>query len=185
MTKARIRQLDRRGSRSEKSPTPGMTRRTPGNVACHACGALFTRKTWRRDHTVPLGAYDRVIWRICPACRQYARGEAFGKVVLPAAWAAEHAEELQRRLDNVAARAGYTQPQRRIVGLERAGRSVNVLTTSQKLAHRVAREIEKLFGGRATYRWSSNDGSLTAIWSPTAPRQGAAARKRTKRTGRT
>ena len=47
MAKDRIRQLNRRGSRSEKSPTPGMTRKTPGNTACHGCGALFARKTWR------------------------------------------------------------------------------------------------------------------------------------------
>jgi hypothetical protein len=170
MTKSRIRQMNRRGTRSEKSPTQGLTRRTPGTTACHACGALFTRKTWRHDHAVKVGTYDRVVWRLCPACRQAARGEAFGKVVLPAAWAAKNETVLRRRLDNVAARAGYTQPQRRIVDIERNGRTVQVLTTSQKLAHRVAREIEKLFGGRARYRWSSNDGSLTAVWSPTAGR---------------
>lgn len=176
MTKARIRQMNRRGTRSEKSPEAGMTRRPPGNVACHACGALFVRKTWRHDHAVRVGTYDRVTWRLCPACRQYARGEAFGKVVLPATWASKNEEMLQKRLGNVAARAGHTQPERRIVGMERSGRSVHILTTSQKLAHRVAREIEKLFGGRATYRWSSNDGSLTAVWSPSAPRRGASAR---------
>lgn len=170
MTKARIRQTNRRGTRSEKSPTPGMTRRTPPTTACHACGALFARKTWRRDHPVKLGTYERVVWRLCPACRQYARGEAFGKVVLPAGFVAKNEDLLRRRLDNIGARAEHTHPQRRVVDIERNGRSVNVLTTSQKLAHRVAREIEKLFGGRATYRWASGDGSLTAIWSPTARR---------------
>ncbi len=174
MPKDRIRQLNRRGTRSEKSPTPGMTRRTPGTTACHACGALFTRKTWRHDHPVRLGTYDRVVWRLCPACRQLARGEAFGMVVLPAAFAAKNEALIERRVANVAARAGFTHPERRVVDIERTGRSLQILTTSQKLAHRVAREIEKLFGGRATYRWSDQDGSLRATWSPAASRRGAA-----------
>lgn len=37
--------------------------------------------------------------------------------------------------------------------------------TSQKLAHRLVREIEKAFGGRSSYRWSDTDGSLTATWA--------------------
>ena len=39
-----------------------------------------------------------------------------------------------------------------------------MLTTSQKLAHRIARELQKAFGGRARYSWSEQNGSLTAIW---------------------
>ena len=42
---------------------------------------------------------------------------------------------------------------------------LEVVTSSQKLAHRVAREIQKAFGGRATYDWDAADGSLSAVWS--------------------
>ena len=41
---------------------------------------------------------------------------------------------------------------------------MEVLTTSQKLAHRIARELEKAFGGKAAYSWSDDDGSLFATW---------------------
>jgi hypothetical protein len=37
-----------------------------------------------------------------------------------------------------------------------------VLTTSQKLAHRIVREVEKLFGGKPRFAWSDKDGSLFA-----------------------
>jgi len=37
------------------------------------------------------------------------------------------------------------------------------LTTSQKLAHRIVRELKKAFRGRASYDWS-DDGSLFAVW---------------------
>lgn len=163
MSKALIRSLSRRGTRSEKSPTAGLSRRTPRTTACHACGALFARKTWRHDHPVREGLYDHVIWRLCPACRQATRGEGYGKVVI-------HGEidedAIRRRIANVAARARLTQPQRRVVDIDWRGGALEVVTSSQKLAHRVARELHKAFGGRSTYAWDDRDGSLRAVWSP-------------------
>lgn len=124
-------------------------------------------KTWRRDHKVTEGLYDRVLWRICPACRQCARGDAQGKLVVQGAWAARNEDDIRRRIAKVAERAAYTQPERRVVGIDRHGSALEIMTTSQKLAHRMARELEKAFGGRATYRWS-DDGSLRAVWAPAA-----------------
>ena len=40
------------------------------------------------------------------------------------------------------------------------------MTTSQKLAHRVARELEEAYGGRAHYVWSDREGVLDARWDP-------------------
>jgi NMD protein affecting ribosome stability and mRNA decay len=169
MTKSLIRSQSRRGTRSEKSPPAGLPRRTPPTTACHGCGGLFTRKTWRHDHPVGERLYDRVVWRVCPACRQTARGEGYGKVVIVDARAAEDA--IRRRIANVAARARVTQPQRRLVDITtRRGGGLEVITSSQKLAHRVARELEKAFGGRATYDWDPGDGSLRAVWSAPVPR---------------
>lgn len=166
MAKSLIRSLNRRGSRSEKSPRAGVPRRTPPTTACHACGGLFARKTWRHDHPVTERTYDRVVWRLCPACRQTSRGEGYGKVVIRGARDAEDA--IRRRIANVASRARSTQPQRRLVDVTSGKSGLEVITSSQKLAHRVARELEKAFGGRATYAWDANDGSLLAVWSAAA-----------------
>ena len=38
--------------------------------------------------------------------------------------------------------------------MEWTGSALEVLTTSQKLAHRIATELRKAFGGRTTYAWS-------------------------------
>jgi hypothetical protein len=169
MTKARIRSLSRRGSRSEKSPSIARAvRRTPGPTVCVHCGAVFHRKTWRHDHKVSLAFLDRAVWRPCPACRQARAGEGLGKVVLRGAWGAPVEAAMRRRIENVAARAAHTQPQHRLVGIERGADGLEVLTTSQKLAHRIARELQKVFGGRASYAWSDRDGALSAVWQYTA-----------------
>jgi NMD protein affecting ribosome stability and mRNA decay len=175
--KGLIRSLNRQGTRSEKSPTPGITRRTPGPILCPHCAALFARKTWRHDHKVTFGLLDRASWRACPACRQTRGSEGFGKVVLRGDLVTSDEDAIRRRIQNVAARASYTQPERRLVTIERAGDELEVLTTSQKLAHRVARELKKAFGGRTTYAWSDVDGSLVATWEGRRTTQAARTRR--------
>ncbi|MBI1797478.1 MAG: hypothetical protein HYR74_10550 [Candidatus Eisenbacteria bacterium] len=55
---------------------------------------------------------------------------------------------------------------------EEGGR-LEILVTSQKLAHRIARELEKAFGGRAHYTWTDREGMLDATWTPPAPGRSA------------
>lgn len=176
MAKSLIRSLSRRGTRSEKSPRAGLPRRTPPTTACHGCGGVFARKTWRHDHPVRERTYERVVWRLCPACRLAERGDGYGKVVIRGGRDVE--DVIRRRIANVAARARVTQPQRRVVRIVREGSALEVVTSSQKLAHRVARELEKAFGGRATYRWDADDGSLRAVWSASAAAPRARAGRR-------
>ncbi|MDX2169944.1 MAG: NMD3-related protein [Deltaproteobacteria bacterium] len=132
-------------------------------VICDGCGSLYAGRVWRREHKPTAVLLERAAWRRCPACTQMRGGEYWGRVVLRGAFSAADATAVRRRIDNVAARAEYTQPQRRVLSVERDGAGLEVLTTSQKLAHRIARELRKAFGGRVAYKWS-DDGSLFAEW---------------------
>lgn len=164
-SRGRIRDVDKRATRDRKSPveTPHPhSYRDP--TICEGCGAVYTQKTWRARQIgrwIPIDAAD---WARCPACEQLKSGLAQGRVVLKGDAARIHEEELKRRIQNVERRARFTQPERRIVSMERRPDGFEVLTTSQKLAHRIAREVEKLYGGRVIYRWSSKDGELLATW---------------------
>jgi hypothetical protein len=80
------------------------------------------------------------------------KGSAFGKN-----------EAIEQRIHNVARLAATTQPQRRIVSIDNRDGSLEVLTTLQKLAHRLAHELKKAFGGRVASSWS-DDGTLVAEW---------------------
>ena len=125
---------------------------------------MFSRQTWRRDHPVTHALLGRANWTVCPACKQAAGGEYFGRVLIRGAYAAANEIEIRRRIQNVAERARVSQPERRIVSAERDGTVLEVLTTSQKLAHRIVRELKKACRGRASYAWSDEDGSLFATW---------------------
>jgi hypothetical protein len=105
-------------------------------------------------------------WGLCPACAQVADQEYFGRIRVPAALPPDLELEVRRRIWNVEKRARYTQPERRLVRIDPLGPGLEILTTSQKLAHRIVRELEKAFGGKSRFVWSDREGLLDAVWTP-------------------
>lgn len=178
--RGRQRAHDHRGVRTDKSPPVAGEYAYPEPALCTGCGAVYLRKTWRRSEPRGLGAFLQGAERVsCPACLQVGEGRAYGRVLLRGKWLEEHEEEVRRRIAAVEARARHTQPERRLVAIARRGDSLEVTTTSQKLAHRVARELEKAFGGETSFAWADRDGSLRAIWSsPRVPAQRATRQRR-------
>lgn len=167
MTKGKglIRALNRRGSRSTKKPAVAAKGKAlPDPSCCERCGAIFARQTWRKGRTVTQALMTQVNWTVCPACNLADSGEYYGRVVLRGGFVVANEEAIRRRIENVAELAGMTQPERRLVAMDRARNGLDVLTTSQKLAHRIVHELKKTFRGRASYAWSDTDGSLFATW---------------------
>ncbi|MFN7972540.1 MAG: hypothetical protein U0166_09355 [Acidobacteriota bacterium] len=167
--KAAIRATVRVATRADRSPT---VVRKAGPYAdptlCVGCGAVYTKKTWRRGRA-DASRLAHAAPALCPACRQLETKLALGRVVLRGPLPPGNELEILRRIANVASRAAFTQPEHRIVEVRRDEGGVEVATTSQKLAHRIARELEKAFAGRATYSWSDSDGGLVATWEREGP----------------
>ncbi len=154
--KGLTRGLDRRGTRSDMSPPVALKGRAPEDPSvCDVCGSIYTAKTWRRDRPLPAKLINAAAWTICPACKQAKSGEYFGRVLVRGSNAISNLEAIRARIANVERRAEFTQPERKIVSSKWDGVTLEVLTTSQKLAHRIARELQKAFGGRARYTWSA------------------------------
>lgn len=166
MTKGKklIRATNRSSAAAGKKALP---ERATGRLAeptiCERCGAIFSGRLWRRQGKATAALLDRAVWRECPACKQTRTGEYWGRVILRGAFTVANEAAIRERIQNVAERAEFTQPERRLVSAGREGEVFEVLTTSQKLAHRIVRELKKAFRGRASYKWS-DDGSLFATW---------------------
>jgi NMD protein affecting ribosome stability and mRNA decay len=167
--KDRAREDAERRTRSHQTPVSRVAPAPAERTLCDGCGAVFAHKTWRRSPARTMAALaDGPSWGRCPACRQRATGAA-GTVLLLGSSVRLAERELRRRIANVGRRARFTQPERRLVGIRRVPDGLEVLTTSQELAHRIAREVEKAFGGRARYAWSDGDGHLLARWEAPEP----------------
>ena len=93
--------------------------------------------------------------------------EGQGRLIIRGTGLAANHALLRSRIENVARRAMVTQPERRIVSIDaiesKDEKALEVLTTSQKLTHRIAHDLKKAFGGRTSYNWS-DDGTLFATW---------------------
>ncbi len=133
-------------------------------TVCDRCGAVFSGQTWRRNHRVTHFGLMQTDWATCPTCEQARNPIAYGRILFKGTYVREHEEAFRQRIGNVAARAEYTQPQRRVISATWEGDDFEVLTTSQKLAHRIVTEIKKAFGGTTAYGWSGKNGSLFATW---------------------
>jgi NMD protein affecting ribosome stability and mRNA decay len=156
---------EQKAVRSQKGPRVAAKVRPPKDpTLCDGCGALYSRKQWRGGARLTRPLLEKVSWGRCPACNQSRTGVGYGRVVLSGGFVGENLEALRRRIKNVAERAKYTQTQRRLLTIEETDDGLDVITTSQKLAHRIVREIEKAFGGKARYSWDADDGSLLATW---------------------
>jgi len=164
MSKGLIRSMSRRGTRKTKRPLVAAKRQFKDPSCCERCAALFTRQAWRRAGKRSVDLLANVEWTVCPACRQAERGEYFGRVVISGEFAMAHEADIRSRIRNISDRARFSQPQRRLLSANREGQVLEVLTTSQKLTHRIVHELKKQFRGRASYDWSPDDGSLYATW---------------------
>jgi len=179
-----VRSLSRRGVQTGKGSAAGHKVAPAAELTvCERCLAVYSRRTWRRRAKLSPQRLEHALWRLCPACKQSNQDQFFGQVLVRGAFARDNQEAIRKRIANVDARARFTQPEHQVIAVEgmavetvpeeaRRGRGTargetNVLevrTTSQKLAHRIVRELKKAFRGRATYHWSDADGALQAVW---------------------
>jgi len=51
------------------------------------------------------------------------------------------------------------------MGIRDGDESVEILTTDEKLAQRIGREIRKAYHGTASYKWSKDANLLRVNWS--------------------
>lgn len=176
-TKGLIRAHSRAGTSSGKTHRAERSGRPPEPAICERCGAVFRRRAWHAGRTASHALLARAHWVTCPACVQRRDATYLGRLRIVGPSAVLQEDLIRRRSENVAARAEAAQPEHRIVSIERDGDALEILTTSQKLAHRLAHELKEVLGGKVTYRWS-DDGSLFATWAP-----GRAARTTRTRAG--
>jgi hypothetical protein len=162
---------DRVGRRSGKGPPPAVRPRGKllDPTVCERCGVVFTRKKWQALPAPSATLLRRAAWGVCPACRKVAGKEGLGRVRIEGSFVGPNVRAIRARIANVAERAAYTDPERRVASIEQTPEGLDVITTSQELAHRIARELTKAFRGRATYAWSDQDGSLFARWRRDEP----------------
>jgi hypothetical protein len=135
---------------------------------CPGCGALYAHKRWNRSGAarVRAGKAGRPIQvRICGACRRRTSGAPHGFVHVDGDFVRTHRSDIIHLLTNEAARAAEDNPLAQIIDWFDIGHRDDVLitTTTEHLAMRLGRALEKAFDGRVRYGFSHVN-KLAHVW---------------------
>lgn len=141
-------------------------------IQCRGCGAFYHRRRWTL--TAPHGFNNpepkHPIY--CPACRKIRDGSPGGELQLRGV-AAEERGEIVRILWNEEGRAREKNPLERIMRLQEAKGDWAVETTTEKLAQRLGRSVQKARGGKIAYKWGHNNKFVRVCWEKEPARKNA------------
>lgn len=138
-------------------------------AVCKECGAIYANRRWTSAQNAAR-KNKQGHWRpeqttVCPACKQASSGEPRGFVYLDGPFFVGHCEEIENLMRNEATRAGEDNPLARILEWkERDGHKLTVTTTTEHLAQRLGRALEKAFGGEVRYNFSHENKIARVSW---------------------
>ncbi|UCH80301.1 MAG: hypothetical protein JSW20_11220 [Nitrospiraceae bacterium] len=135
-------------------------------AVCTKCHIVYFKKRWYVDEDlyqkkIILKKIERVI---CPACRKIKDNFPGGIVRLRGAFLGEHKAEIINLIRNEEERARGFNPLERIIKIREMNGEMQITTTNEKLAQRIARSVQKAYQGNVDYKWSSDTKLLRADW---------------------
>ena len=138
----------------------------PDVGVCPSCHAVCRKKRWYLDEKeyASLAAAGAAA-RPCPACRKIADGFPAGVVTLRGAYLRLHRDDILRLVRNEESRSRGINPLERIMEIREGVDGMEILTTDEKLAQRIGRELRKACRGTVGYRWSEDTKLLRVRWS--------------------
>lgn len=103
-------------------------------LLCERCGAVYIHRRWTKPESLRKNE-KHVRWHpnqkvTCPACKQQLEGEPAGFVYIAGEFLYSHREEIERLIENEAARAGQNNPLARIMKIERKESDGITVTTT-------------------------------------------------------
>jgi NMD protein affecting ribosome stability and mRNA decay len=133
-------------------------------AVCGKCGAVYHHKRWALEIPAEKISRRKVRKVLCPACRKIQDRFPGGVVTLKGAVLGRKREEILRRVRNAEARARRVNPLERIISIKGNRKTTEILTTNERFAQRIGREIKRAFKGRVAYHWSKNNKFLRVDW---------------------
>lgn len=137
-------------------------------IQCAGCGAVYVHKRWSHSTAARLRAGKAgqpIDVRICAACLRRQSGAPHGFVHVDGTFVRSHRDDIVNLLKNEAARAAEDNPLAQIIEWHTDGHTDDVLisTTTEHLAIRLGRALEKAFDGRVLYGFS-HETKLAHVW---------------------
>jgi NMD protein affecting ribosome stability and mRNA decay len=135
-------------------------------AVCKRCHAIYHNKRWYLDEELyqkkaSLKDTEKIL---CPACKKIKDKFPGGVVTLTGDFLHEHQEEIMNLVRNEEERAKGFNPLERIMEVTKIKKGMEITTTNEKLAQRIAKSLERAYQGSVEYKWSSGTKLLRADW---------------------
>ena len=160
--------VDEKGQRTPRSTDVYMPKEGMKEVSyCRKCGVIYRQKRWIMD-PVELARIksDPASGKIvCPACQRMQDGVPGGFFTLAGEYLRQHEVEILELIKNTEAKARQKNPLGRIMEIRQEGDVLTILTTEEKIAQKLGRDLFKAHRGELRFHWSHGDNAVRVEWS--------------------
>ena len=131
---------------------------------CKQCGAIYRHRRWVLDAELTKEERKSAQEVVCPACQKIHDGLPNGVVTLEGKFLKKHREEILNLIHNEEEKAKGFNPLERIMNIAERRGTMEITTTSEKLAQRIGRVVHKAYSGEIDYRWSEDVKLARVYW---------------------
>ncbi|MFI5305130.1 MAG: BCAM0308 family protein [Nitrospiria bacterium] len=133
---------------------------------CSTCKAVYHHKRWYlKDDSVAIELLKKPIeMTICPACRKTEDHFPGGVITLKGEYLALYKDQILHLIRNEEGRAKQVNPMEGIISIKDLGSSVEIHSTNERFAQKVAQAIKRAHKGEISYHWTHGDKFVRVEW---------------------
>jgi len=136
---------------------------------CPTCGLVYHNKTWKRDEKLvqKLKAEKEVDYKDCPACRKIKDHYPLGVLTIKGSFINDKAklDEVINLINHETEKEQNSNPLARVMNINRFNEYMEIETTTEGLATRLGKALQKAFQGELEFIFSEEDKFLRVIWT--------------------
>ncbi|MEO0198502.1 MAG: BCAM0308 family protein [candidate division WOR-3 bacterium] len=135
---------------------------------CPTCGLVFHNKTWKKDPKLleKVKKEKDVEYKDCPACRKIKDNYPLGLLIIQGEVLnnPEKVREVMSLVKHEEEKEQVSNPLARVMKIENLEDRIEISTTTEGLATRLGKALNKAHQGNLEFIFSDNDKFLRVIW---------------------
>ncbi|MDI6850943.1 MAG: BCAM0308 family protein [bacterium] len=135
---------------------------------CPTCGLVYHNKTWKRDDELAkkMKSTKEVEYKDCPACRKVKDNYPLGVFIIKGEVVNDERRiaEIQNLIKHEVEKESVSNPLARVMKIEKFDDRFEISTTTEGLAVRIGKAVNKAYQGEIEFIFSESDKFLRVIW---------------------
>ncbi len=137
-------------------------------TVCSTCGLVYHNKTWKKDDVLKKSILEKgeVNFKDCPACRKIKDNFPLGVVDLTGFYLRDesHRTEIINLIKHESEKEENSNPLARIIEINSNNSEITIKTTTEGLASRLGKAVQKAHKGELDFKFSDGQKFLRIVW---------------------